>query len=264
MNPINSMKIEKIKKTSSIWHYSFNELYRKHNIFDQTTDKQNTFCLNEFSPTLLLNNKKKYVKNVILSDFDSQNRNNRKVFWYLSLTDFNSFLDRRTIISSNPKKHYPTQYTYSKVKTNGDLQLLAFDETVFIKYYNELKKAEHLSGEGVIKSLKDTNPPFIIKYLKMGMITDNEKVVAIAMLVDDSKSMSLINIAARRSSKSYGVILCTEIVKYCCENNYSSFDAGVSGMYGVYKDKIFLDSKEVYTPKLSFSKRIIHKIKSLL
>ena len=169
----------------------------------------------------------------------------------LKTVSFNDFLERRSKNSSKPKKHFPTLESYEKYKSkiNGDVIFDEFSKDFFFKNYNDLKNPEHLSGEIILEMFYKNNPHINTKWLRTASLYHNNSIVAIGIIVDDGKSLNLENIAAKRDSLSFGVVLCTEIVKYCCENSYYSFDAGVSGLYGSYKGKIFLDSREVYKTK---------------
>jgi hypothetical protein len=71
---------------------------------------------------------------------------------------------------------------------------------------------------------------------------DSEECKGVILTIEDGRSCSAVNIASERSSGfGYGSFLFVEVIKYLCSMSYTSIDGGVSGRYGVYKDKIFLD-----------------------
>ena len=113
------------------------------------------------------------------------------------------------------------------------------------------------SAEEVITTFKEANIGLNENWLKIAVLYQNERIVAIALLVNDKKSMSLISITTERNNLSFGTYLCIEIINYCCQNNYSSFDAGVSIQYDTYKDKVFIDSKEVFNVQKSFISKFL-------
>ena len=250
----------------NIWHYSFNNDFQK-NDFRFEKKKNGTKILysnayNSFSPLLIYTNVDSdlflKVRNAFQDSFDELNKNYRHVFWYLKTITFKSFLERRSENSTNPKKHFPTIETYEKYKNKikGEVKFSEFDKDFFIENYNNLKAPDHFSGEKILEIFNKNNPGINLNWFKTATLYHNNSIVAIGILIDDSKSLNLENIAAKRDALSFGVFLCTEIVKYCCENNYYSFDAGVSGLYGNYKEKIFLDSIEVYEQEQSLLKYI--------
>jgi len=240
----------------NIWHYSFNDIFQNAN-FKYEKVKDGTITLysephNQFSPLLIYTNSDKNFflreRNAIQNEFDQTNEKYRQVFWFFRTTTFNNFLERRSKASSKPKKHFPTLESYNKIKDKIKEEIIfdKFNEKFFIENYNSLKQPEYLSGEELLELFKKNNPYINYDWLRIAYLNQNNETVVIAILVDDGKSLNLENIAAKRDSLGFGIFLCTELVKCCCEKNYYSFDAGVSGLYGNYKEKIFLDSWETY------------------
>jgi hypothetical protein len=219
--------------------------------------------VNKYSPALIYSNKDRVIIktiNILSTKYDNKNKLFRKIFWFIRLGSFESFLSRRSETSTRPDKHFPTIETYEKIKkkVNATFQVTKFNKDRFCTIYDNLKKETHLTGREIIDDMNKKYPQLPQEWIQIGELYANGEVVSIALLIDDNKSMSLVNIAAKRSSNSYGIYLCTEVVKYCCERRYYSFDAGVSGIYGVYKDKIYLDSYEIKS-----SANIISKIRYL-
>jgi len=258
---IEATKVEQViidydlKIYHDIWHYSFNNIFERN--FFIKKDKNNIINLfsnplNQFCPALIYtnnNNKTKIkIKNLITDSYNFENKVQRKVFWYLKIISFQDFLERKTKRASRPREHFPTSVSYSIYKKKHPVNLYygPFDKNYFVDTYNDLKLSEHLSGEEVVNSLIKNNPGLPSEWLRIATLTHNNEIVAVAFLIDDNKSIFIDNMAAKRTKVSYGVYLLTELLRHASENNYYSFDGGVSNIYGVYKNKIFLDSKEVY------------------
>ena len=238
-----------------IWHYSYNEKYQQVKFnFEERKDGIKILyskSRNIFAPLLIYTNSDSDFilekDNAIQNEVDQENLIYRHAFWFLKINSFHDFLERRSKSSSKPKKHFPSLESYEKYKSriNGEIIFEDFDKDFFVKHYNNLKQPEYRSGEEILALFKRNNPDINYELFRMAALYHDNTVVAVALLVDDKKSLNLENIATKRETISFGVHLCTEIVRYCGENNYYSFDAGVSGLSG-YKIKIFLDSKEVF------------------
>ncbi|MBU2590514.1 MAG: hypothetical protein ABIJ24_02400 [Nitrospinota bacterium] len=246
-----------------IWHYSFNpSLIRNDFILDKSCPEKivlypHPAYIEDSCPALIYTNSSGTIEhqiyNGVRKEFEKEVDRRRKIFWYLHITGFKDFLDRRTAESSKPKKHFPTVETYEKTreKIGGETEITFLDEANFIKHYNRIKKEEHSGGKETILSIKQSVPE---EWIKCAYLERDGDIVAAAILVDDGRSMSLQNVAAAKSNLGFGIFLVTEIIKYLSENNYTSFDAGVSGLYGVYKSKLFLDSKELYRDRVKWKR----------
>ncbi len=260
----------------NIWHYSFNyELLKEPFIYFNISSEikiLKTGVYNDFSPLPIFVSSDYQIKgheyNKLNGIFNRENRENRHLFWFIKILEFNEFLKIKTETSSNYKKHFPTSYTYSRIKQKikNDIKFLPFigNELFFIENYNILREEFFHNGETILALFDDNNPRLNNNWKKIVYLEVEKKIVCIALIVDDYKSISLINIATLKNSLSYGVFLCTEILKYCSDNNYYSFDAGVSGFAGMYKEKIFINSFEVYKTKISFINLVKIKILKIL
>ena len=237
-----------------IWHYSFSDIFSDK--FFHISDKDGRVNiirepLDEWSPVLMYMNYKGppliRTDNLISEDYNTSQAGDKKVFWYLSLTTFEDFLKRRDATSAHPNTNFPSSKTYQNVsrKMAGILHHDDLNRDFFVENYNKLQNAAHQSGDTVLNCLTRSELLIPKEWIKTAYVTHKNEIVAIALLVDDMKSMSLVNMAARRSNLSFGLRLIVEIIQYCCEHNYYSVDGGVSGKYGVYKDKLFLDSKAI-------------------
>ena len=256
--------VELIKKYNlkiykSIWHYSFNDIFKKNFYLKKKGDTINLFSksLNIFCPPLIYTNNDKVViktGNVLTEPYDSKNEARRSVFWYLRTNSFQDFL-LSTTRKSPRRAHYrfPTSKTYPVYKEKYPVifNYSPFDKDYFVKNYNNLKLPQHLSGEKVVELLFENNPGLPLDWVKIATLKYDNEIVAIASLIDDNRSIFADNMASKRSKIGFGIYLFAEIIRYACENNYFSFDGGVSGLYGGYKKKVFIDSSEVYQPSPS-------------
>lgn len=254
---------------TEIWHYSFNSCFKtrlrtigrigyRFRIYEP---------LNEFSPAKWFNSElplrtpKGY--NVIIAPYNRNIRSQRKVFWFLALRgcDFEEFLLRKTESSSKPNKHYPSLQTYKALKDKlaYHVEITGHDED-FVSQYDRMKPPSYKSGAEKVDSLLENNIGLPIQWLKIFRLYVGEELVSMALIIDDGRSVSLQIPISKRSSYGYGNILNTEIIRYCCENKYYSFDAGVSGVFGVYKEKVFLDSFEIAQRKFTID-YILRKVR---
>lgn len=262
-----------LKLYKDIWHYSFGPV-KSTNKFYFVKNGSDIFLFakpfDQWSPVCCYtNNQEKDIETInFLGNPREKNDSRKKFFWYLNITTLEEFLQRRDEISNQPDKNFPTTTTYNNIigKINKTFTYTELDENYFIAHYNSLKKENYLDGTEIIALLKRAgNIP--ADWLRMGVLYDNDKLVSIAVLVDDGKSVSLFNLATQRSKFSYGSLLCTEIIKHSSLRNYLSFDCGVSGTYGNYKSKIFLDSYQVcekeniFLPERGFIKKIFNFFK---
>lgn len=194
-------------------------------IFTNSRNKQVPEQIRDFKRCIL----KTVSKDKIQSD--------RKYFWWTKTQDFSAFLTHRDQISHKAKANFPSTYTYARVKAKlaVEFSIIPWNQNFFIEHYDNLKRPEHSSAD-------QTHLPAVPQdWLKLVCLIKSDLVVAIALIIDDQKSICASNMASQRISgrAGYGVFLCTELFKYCCEHGYHSCNAGISGVYGGYKNKIF-------------------------
>jgi hypothetical protein len=249
-----------LKIYKNIWHYSFNEVFKREFFLKKKDGIINIFSnpLNQHCPVLLYTNDvdKATVKitNLVDGAFDSKNETPRRVFWYLKTNSFQNFLERNTKrYSRKASERFPTSKSYPVYREKYPVifNYSSFDYELFTSNYNRLKLPEHLSGEEIIDLLRKNNPGLPEDWIKTATLTHDNEIVAIASLVDDGKSIFADNLAAKRTKAGFGIYIFTEIARHACENSYFSFDAGTTNIYGVYKGKIFIDSMEVINPRKS-------------
>jgi hypothetical protein len=256
---------------NQVWHYSFDVTINKRPFLFTKNECNDIFLYKEaynlHSPVLCYSNKRREtqkvkIHNFIESKYVKENKENRRLFWFLRIGSFDDYLMKRTKISDKPRKHFPTSLNYNKIeeKISGSFSIERFNKSDFIKFYDRLRVKAHIDGESLLSIFKESHLFLPVDYLRIAYLQRKGDVKGIALIIDDHKSLSLYNIASERSTLSYGVFLCTKLIQYCCINNYYSFDAGISGIYGTYKDKIFLDSFEVFTKKASIFSKIRKRI----
>jgi hypothetical protein len=169
-------------------------------------------------------------------------------FWLLKLTSFDDFLNRRSDLSRKPTANFPTRQTYPRYarKLNCELERrnLLGNEDLFSELYSKWKIEKYQqSGEEMLQIALNTNVRtpkewFFIHLLKE---RDSNAYKGVSLMIEDDRSCSMLNIA---SELNHGTFMLVESVKECCKNKYSTFDTGVSGLYGNYKSLIYLDSIE--------------------
>ena len=85
---------------------------------------------------------------------------------------------------------------------------------------------------------------------------NEEEVLFVALLAINNKSLSVLNLASQLRSIKYnigiGFLGCFKLFRYCCDNDYNSFDFGISRVYGCYKNKLSMYIYQ-FNEKLDFS-----------
>ena len=123
------------------------------------------------------------------------------------------------------------------VKKNNDFkQLYDFLEkifNIFIFFYDEDKfLSTNYTFEYILENyynLDNHNDDYIYDYIK-----------ANAYLIDNNKNACLYNLSSNKKKNiDYGIFMNIEIIKYLYENNFKSYNACYSNVYGCYKYKLF-------------------------
>lgn len=169
-------------------------------------------------------------------------------YWFLKLTDFETFLRRRSAITRKPHQNFPSAQSYQKVAQKLKCRLLRHRlsqrEELFRSWFDSLKdpRYAYTSSQCVKDALQNIAGAPREWFTFYGLIEeDSGACKAVALTVDDGRSVSGVNMASERSTASYGTFFLVEMIKDLCAGGYSSFDCGVSGRYGTYKEKIYLD-----------------------
>ena len=244
------IKQHDLKIYYDIYHFSFNiDLYSELLMYSENgflfIFPQKPF--DHWSPLLVYTNSHytpnliKSFKNCILGPSDSTC--NVRYFW-TSKGDFNNYLELRERHSNKPKKHFPTKSNYNNIANklqHLEFNVINYDETIFYENYNKLKRDEHLLAEQI--------PIPEINKIKLCYLKDNNIMVAIGILVDDGKSITLLNLASCLKQLymgvGYGFFMCVQLMKYYFDRNYVSFDLGISRVYGCYKNKLCIKKYKI-------------------
>ena len=232
---------------ANAWHYSWDleSFFKEMFLLERGshTFVLHTTPLNQWSPIPLYSNDHEFDKMLVA---DGHNP-----YWLLRLTGFDDFLVRRSASSNAPKKHFPTCETYtshvSKMNCCLKRHFLLGNEGSLCQIYERWKIAKYnQSGAMLLGSLRDNNPGLTGESVFYYTLTEERggEVKGVCITVEDSQSASLVNLA---SANGYGVLMLVELVKTLCAKGVLFFDAGVTGVYGVYKAKIFLDRVETIT-----------------
>lgn len=171
-------------------------------------------------------------------------------YWFLRMTTFDAFLERRSALSSRPGDHFPSRETYPRAVERLGCHLehmkLHGNEERFSRWYDELKDARYKhTGDACWRGAVAHNPGVPQRWFTVSALieTATGACKAVQLAVSDHRSHSGVNIAAvRRSRFGYGVMLAVEEISRLCAAGMTSFDCGVSGSYGGYKTQIFLDA----------------------
>jgi len=171
-------------------------------------------------------------------------------YWFLRLTTFEEFLDRRTAARACSGERFPSRVTYPRAVTRLGCHLehmkLHGNEERFARWYDDLKDARYKhTGDECWRGAIAQNPGVPPRWFTVSALIENTSGAckAVQLAVSDHLSHSAMSIAAaRRSRFGYGVMLAVEEIKRLCGTGAMSFDCGVSRNYGGYKKQIFLDA----------------------
>jgi len=171
-------------------------------------------------------------------------------FWTVRLSTFDTFLDRRSAASSNPQGSFPSRQTYAAAARHLNCRLenfpLAGHEERFAAWYTQLKNPKYRhSGEACWRGAVASNPGVPLDWFVVSALIDNGTGAcrAVHLGIEDDRSRTGINAAAeRRNGAGYGAMLETEIVRHLCAQGRAFYNCGVSGDYGGYKRRIFIDA----------------------
>ncbi len=169
-------------------------------------------------------------------------------YWLLRLTSWEDFLARRSAMSNKPKWHFPSLESYARETEKYPAQFVVepYDQGAFVRAYETLRRPNHITGQQVVQTFKKTTGKQALDLLQTAHLVHDGKKVATALFVDDGRSISAVNIASEIEKAGWGVRVFVELVRHYAERGYDSLDGGVSGSYGGYKKKIFLDTMHVH------------------
>ena len=236
-----------LKPAHGAWHYSWDvERFHRTMLLSETrtgVTVRATGAINEWAPVAA------YTSEPESSPLETI-KSDPMPYWFLHLGTFDDFLARRSEHSSQPDAHFPTRQTYAAASRKSNCRLehlpLAGNEALFAALYDRLKNAKYRhSGEDCWRGAINNNPGVPLEWFHVFMLLDASTGVckAVQIGIQDSRSYSGINAGSeRRSGVGYGILLDVEIVRHLCGLGLTSFDCGVSGDYGGYKRKVFMDA----------------------
>ena len=274
INEISKEKAKKLiidKKLESyygIQHFSFDFKYYKQ-LFLIIEDGFYYIFVNRpidhWSPLYVLtNNKSNYlpfyirnIKNCILCKTNEKMKELNKdvrYYWY-SECNFEKYLKFRDKISNKPHKHFPSSNTYQKYKNiinEYEILIKDFSQKDWENHYNILKRQDHKKASEIpIPNIEKENIKLCLMKKK-----NEEEVLFVALLAINNKSLSVLNLASQLRSIKYNIGIgffgCFKLFRYCCDNDYNSFDFGISRVYGCYKNKLSMYIYQ-FNEKLDFS-----------
>jgi len=234
------IKENHLKPYFDTWHYCYNiEVFYDEMIYDNGTvypEKQ----INKWSPLPVFTSKE-------------LEQSSKGLYWFLRMTTFNEFLERRSAQSSSPKKHFPSVETYHKFdkKIDAPLVVSEYSKKEFVCDYDKLRRKEHTNGKELVKAFWKTNKRFPLEWLKVARVIKDSNTVAVFLIADDGISYSDLNSASILDKNGYCVYGLVKMVEHLCKNGYRFFDCGISGSFGGYKHKIFLDGVTLKNVKLN-------------
>ncbi|MDH4981178.1 hypothetical protein [Hyphomicrobium sp. D-2] len=238
---------ERLQPACGAWHFSWDiERFCETMIVEENDGRVDVYApraLNEWSPFAHFTSS---AEAVALRTAKTE----PLPFWLLRLTTFDGYLQRCSSVSARPRDHFPSRETYSGAAALLNCRLehmtLQGNEARFARWYDTLKDPRyHHSGDACWRGAIENHPRVPYSWFTVSALIHNADGAckAVQLAVSDGRSHSGVNIAAmRRSRYGYGVMLAVEEIKRLCAMGATSFDCGVSGVYGDYKKKIFLDA----------------------
>lgn len=166
-------------------------------------------------------------------------------YWFLHYHGFDAFLERRSEFSANSTSNFPTRQTYRRFmnKKGGVIERLPLmaNMDMFIEQFSALKPAGFaFNGEACVRFYFKANPDVPRDWFYVYRLIDpvRNEGLGVMLTIEDGRSAAMLNLASQRG---YGLITIVEAFRLMEHLNYSSINAGVSGIYGHYKSKLFMD-----------------------
>lgn len=167
-------------------------------------------------------------------------------FWLLQFQSVESFLKRRSQISSNPSRNFPSLQTYDRIlnKKGGLIERYALHQnrSLFIEQFSKWKSPKfNFDGTQCIEYYESVNSGVPASWYYFYLLRDRHsgQGQGVMLTIEDGQSAAMLNLA---NQPGFGVIMLTQSLELMEKLGYSSFNAGVSGHYGHYKNLIFLDA----------------------
>jgi len=249
---VSLIKEKKLKTIQNSWHYNYNiETFYDHLLYDKMNEivyLNYENLLGPWSPLPVWTSDGNPIPlHYTLQEIDGKPSEDTFYFWRTLTNNFDDYLKTRTT-RTKKNNHFPTTTSYKKLKSNENIRLMIFDFDLnaLVESERGQKKDWHASVSEYIHHPGVGWGRCPENWRKMAFLYHDDKVVATAPIVVDDNSVCLLNITAKKTRYSYGVVLCCELIKWCCENEKMSFDCGISKDRGCYKRKTFLDYIRIY------------------
>lgn len=128
-------------------------------------------------------------------------------------------------------------------KKGGVIQRLSLfaNRELFIEQFSMWKAGRfNFDGAECVRFYLSVNPQVPPEWFHFYMLINPETGLGrgVMLTIEDGRSAAMLNLANERG---YGLIMIVEALRLMADLKYSSFNAGVSGVYGHYKDVLFLD-----------------------
>ena len=86
------------------------------------------------------------------------------------------------------------------------MEICDFDKEYYCFHYNRLKQKHFYNAEAMYSSLLNSNPELPKEWLKTVTLSHKDEIVAIFLIIDDTRSISLVNLASYKTKLSFGLI----------------------------------------------------------
>jgi hypothetical protein len=237
---------ERLSTVLGSWHYSWNLTHFYDELFISRSQSRtyvfHNTPIHEWAPAPLFSNDETLNRIIVTQGKDGD-------YWFLRLTDFDAYLARRSSRGLHAKsRHFPSHRTYPKhrgrIDSYAERHSLIGNEEWFVELYDRLKHPKYgHSGQRCLDQAFEANirtPREWFAFYTLRQCATNE-CHAVELVIEDAQSCSGINAACITDKHGYGIFLSVEIIKSLCSRGLTSYDCGVSGRYGTYKQKLYLD-----------------------
>ena len=167
-------------------------------------------------------------------------------YWFLRFNGFADFLERRSQKSSHPQSNFPTKQTYPRIKAKkgGLIERLPIigHENLFTEEFSRWKSPKfQFDGVQCLEYYRKVNPQVLPEWFYFYRLRNQDTGLGqgVMLTIEDGKSAAMLNLA---NEPGFGVMMIVQSLELMDKLGYTSFNAGVSGAYGHYKNLIFLDT----------------------
>ena len=238
---INQLGLQTVKKS---WHYSW-DIERFFSTLNLLESKEHIYLFSD-QPVRYRSAPGPLFSNDPSLAYITAHQGRFFPFWFLQFQTLESFLVRRSQISGNPSRNFPSLQTYDRILHKKDVIIerysLQTHRSLFIEQFSKWKAPKfNFNGSQCIDYYEKINTEVPKNWFYFYLLRDNAKKEGkgVMLTIEDGHSASMLNLA---NQPGFGLIMMTQALGLMEELAYDSFNAGVSGTYGHYKNLIFLDS----------------------